>query len=47
MFYNLHEFGDEFDYDLVLLLLKLTEGNENLRERLSMTLSDWLEVSEF
>lgn len=47
MFYNLYEFGSDFDYDLVLLLLKLTEGNKELRQQLSDTLSDWLKTDQF
>lgn len=47
MFYNIYEFADSFDYDLVLLLLKLTEGNGKLRSQLRKKLNDWLKTDDF
>lgn len=47
MVYDLYEWGGSFDYDFVLLLLKLTEGNRDLRSQLEKKLDLWFEIDDF
>ncbi len=42
MVFNIYDWADHFDYGLILLLLKLTEGNSDLRSQFEEKFDDWL-----